>query len=184
MSTAEKWKYDKAYSLESYRLQGVRFEEVQRDIAFMPAGATYLDVGCGRGESLDMAEMRGVVAFGTELVEAIIERDERIHFADVCALPFETADFDYVSCYDVLEHLVPGDEQAALDELGRVCRKRLIITTNDRPSHLPTGEDLHINKRPRNVWHDDIVARWGTANVTARDFGGPGRQDWKWIVNF
>ena len=183
MSTTEKWKYDKAYTLENYHLQGLRADVVKAEIEAMQPATHYLDVGCGRGESLQWARERGIYAVGTELVDAIIAENPLITFADVCELPFENDAFDYVSCYDVLEHLVPGDEQAALDELGRVCKGLLIITTNDRPSFLPTGEDLHVNKRPRAAWHQDIVDRFEPVNVRSTVFGPAGYEQWKWKIN-
>lgn len=177
MSLVDQWKYEKAYKLENYHLQGARQTEVMGDIDTMSPGLKYLDVGCGRGESIRWANQRGVIATGTEIVDYLC--NENVVHADIEALPFDDNAFDYVSCYDVLEHLPPGTEQKALDELGRVCSLRLILTTNDRPSTLPTGEDLHTNKRPQHIWHADMLERWGDKAI----FSTFGTYDWKWTVD-
>ena len=179
MSLDEQWKYEKAYQLESYHLQGQRELVVMADVAALPPGSSYLDVGCGRGESVARARALGIDAWGTEYFSEILS--EFVVFADIEALPFEDGRFEYVSCYDVLEHLTPGTEQRALDELGRVCATQLTLSTNDKNSFLPTGEDLHVNKRPMLTWHADIVERWGAENVAFSTFGY-GSEQWKWQV--
>ena len=189
MSQDERWKYEKAYRLETYHLQGARLAVVMEDINSMELAGTfagigpakYLDVGCGRGESVQRALELGFDAFGLEYITELT--NERIMEGDIEDLQFDDGAFEYVSCYDVLEHLTPGTEQKALDELGRVCSRRLILSTNEQPSRLPTGEDLHVNKRHREIWHADIVERWGEANVGFSTFG-PMSNQWHWVIEF
>jgi len=181
MSREEQWKYEKAYStLDTYRMGSARYSLVQEDIAAMERGLRYLDVGCGRGETLHMATQAGLEAWGVEIVPELLT--DRIVDADVDSLPFDDDAFHYVSCYDVLEHLPPGSEQRALDELGRVCSKQLTLSTNNKPSFLPTGEDLHINKRERVVWEDDIRTRWGNqAHIFYKGYGHL-NTEWHWRI--
>ncbi len=182
MSRQDQWKYEKAYGeMPDYRMGSARLEVVQKDILSMPAGASYLDVGCGRGETLELARKRGIDAWGVDIVPGL--QNERVIDADICDLPFEDGQFDYVSCYDVLEHLPPGTEQKALDELGRVAGKQLIMTTNDKESKLPSGEVLHINRRARQAWEDDIMARWKQHRVFFSVYGFRG-SEWRWRVVF
>ncbi len=182
MTHPEQWKYEAAYEIENYRM-GNRRKAVAYEWIGTLAALKYLDVGCGRGETLDWARRRGLVAYGTELVPQLCN-DFVIH-AELEDLPFADHEFDYVSCYDVLEHLIPGHEQTALDELFRVCRKEMHLSTNDRPSTLPDGTDLHINKRPREAWQDDIVARAEKRNgqVFFSTFGVLDH-DWLWRIVF
>ena len=184
VSRIDQWKYEKAYStLPNYRMGSGRYRLVQEDIAGMTRGLRYLDVGCGRAETLHMARQGGLDAWGTDIV-AELTVDPNILDADIEALPFQDGEFDYVSCYDVLEHLEPGTEQQALDELGRVCSKHLFLSTNDKYSHLPSGEDLHINKRSRCAWQADIDARWAdTARIFFKTFGHLG-SEWHWRIEF
>lgn len=199
MTHPEKWKYEKCYDLETYRMGPARLHEALHDIGHFQAKfdepaidgngsivrpATYLDVGCGRGETLIEARKRGIDAWGTEMVDQLIADDEQIVYGELEGLPFDDHVFDYVTCYDVLEHLIPGREQVALDQLGRVCRKQLIISTNNRPSHLPDGTDLHINKRECKEWQQDIHNRWhGHGRIFFRTFGHLDA-DWHWRIVF
>lgn len=174
MSLVEQWKYEKCYRTESYRMGPQRRQYAATDIDSMLPGTRYLDVGCGRGEMLERARDNGMITQGIETVPELCD-GERVMHGDACHLPFEDASFDYLSCYDVLEHLVPGEEQQALDEFKRVCKGVVFLSTNDRPSFL--GDiDLHINKRTQADWHRDIVARWPNATFTLAGAQG----DWHW----
>jgi ubiquinone/menaquinone biosynthesis C-methylase UbiE len=177
----EAWKYQKCYQLENYRMGRHRVNYSAADVNTMKGGKLLLDVGCGRREVLDAAKSIGVIGVGIESIPELCD-DETVFHGNACDLIFTDNSFDYVTCYDVLEHLVPGDEQKALDEFKRVCRGTVFISTNDRPSFLkePGQEpiDLHINKRPLEAWHADMLARWPNAKF---DYAGPQR-DWHWVL--
>jgi ubiquinone/menaquinone biosynthesis C-methylase UbiE len=176
MSLDEQWKYERAYSIDTYKMGPARFDYAAADIATIESGKRYLDVGCGRGEMLDLARAQGALAHGIETVPQLCDGSTIIH-GDACALPFPDDHFDCLSCYDVLEHLIPGEEVLALDEFLRVCKGTVFLSTNDRASCLPDGTDLHINKRPQTDWHHKITQRW--ADVVYND-AGPHR-DWHWV---
>ena len=180
VSLAEQWKYEKAYELTTYRMGPNRHIYACEDIRTIPPGSSYLDVGCGRGETLDFATENGIAAQGIETVPALCNRPDVQH-GDVCNLPFPDGAFDFVSCYDVLEHLPPGEEQAALSELNRVARRGVFLSTNDRPSKLPDGTDLHVNKRKHGIWQADIEKHFAGAVITA-GLKGPHR-DWHWRID-
>jgi ubiquinone/menaquinone biosynthesis C-methylase UbiE len=180
MSLVEQWKYEKCYELESYRMGVQRYKYTLEDIGEIQAGQTYLDVGCGRGEMLDAVESNGGIVTGIETVPALCDGKRVIH-GDGCALPFEDNAFDYVSCYDVLEHIPRTEDDLILNELARVCRGIVFISTNDRPSFLSdpvTQEkiDLHINKRPQSDWHRKVTAVWNNTKFRERGHW----KDWHW----
>ncbi len=152
---AEHRKYDEAYKRPNYRMGDARKIDAEQDIrAFFhdhmgeTNRLTFLDVGCGRGEMLDFAISVGFVeADGLEVVEALIDND-RISYGEIYAMALADNAYDLVTTFDVLEHIHRADTVKALDELIRVARRGVILTANNRPSTLPTGEDLHINKMP------------------------------------
>lgn len=176
MSLAESWKYDQAYKLENYRMGNARKHYALQDLGLMEKGQTMLDVGCGRGEIVRSARSAGILAKGIEGVKYLCDNEWIIH-GDACNLPFEDQSFDWITCYDVMEHLPPGEEQLALDEFRRVAKVGVIISTNDRPSTLPDGTDLHVNKRPRDEWLDFLTYRWGYVEATDK---GP-HKDWHFV---
>lgn len=170
---SEAEKYDICYKNPSYRLQGARLSRVRMDIESMPAGSTYLDVGCGRGEMVRLARERGVAASGLELVPALCGGD--IVCGEVTAIPHD-GKFDFVSCYDVVEHLPEDQVDRALDELFRVSRV-LLLTTNQKRSVYGDLE-LHLTRKPREWWDQKIVDRRPAA-VQRSTYGV---EEWHWRI--
>ena len=109
-------------------------------------GKRVLDVGCGRGELVLQAAMRGAEAWGIDYAAPAVEiarralagiepaLRERTHVdpMDVKALVFDDASFDIVFLLDVVEHLYPPELDRALDELRRVMRPgaRMVLHTS------------------------------------------------------
>jgi SAM-dependent methyltransferase len=183
MGLGERWKYVRAYSeLPQYRMGHMRKAIMHLDIQTMEPGCTYLDVGCGRGETVEAGLGHGLDSYGCDFVGLLT--GGRIIQADAEDLPYEDKSFDYVSCYDMLEHVDPGTEQGVLDELYRICRRELFVTTNNKPSHLPDGTDLHVNKRERIVWEQDLRDRLSPDDKLHYKPFGPGESEWHWRIEF
>lgn len=163
---AEHAKYHRAYALNpNYRMKKERMADAVADLAALPCRGTYLDVSCGRADMLDAAERLGFSSVqGTEIVPELIDGD-RVIRAEVHDLPFGDRSFDVVTMFDVIEHLLPGDDQAACKEMARVARQHIIITANNRPSFNKAGDDLHINKQPYEDW-DRLFREWFPGTVT------------------
>jgi SAM-dependent methyltransferase len=150
---AEHGKYVRAYRHDNYRMKKERKADAVNDLSVLPVRGSYLDVSCGRGEMLDAAAQLGFeVVRGTELVSSLID-GERVVFAEAHSLPFPDKSFEVVSLFDVIEHLIVGDDQIVCQEMRRVASRHILITANNRPSFNKDGDDLHINKRPYPVWH-------------------------------
>jgi ubiquinone/menaquinone biosynthesis C-methylase UbiE len=97
---------------------------VELDRLRLPAGAAVLDAGCGSGRQLQELERYGEVHGIDVNAQAADMARSRGHgevvWGPLEQLPWPDAKFDLITCLDVLEHL--PDEQAALRELGRVCK--------------------------------------------------------------
>lgn len=96
---------------------------------YLPAegkGRRLLDVGCGTGHHMQRLAQRGYVVAGVDASEGMLAHARtnnpgaRIEKADVDALPFPSADFDFVLCIEVLRYL--PDPAAAINEIGRVLK--------------------------------------------------------------
>jgi ubiquinone/menaquinone biosynthesis C-methylase UbiE len=150
---AEHAKYERAYKHPKYRMKAERRVDAVSDLRALPVRGSYLDVACGQGDMLDEAVKLGFnPVHGTEIVPALID-GHRVVPAEVHALPFADKSFDVVTMHDVIEHLIPGDDELACRELARVARHHVILTANNRPSFNKAGDDLHINRRPYDEWH-------------------------------
>jgi ubiquinone/menaquinone biosynthesis C-methylase UbiE len=161
---AEQAKYQACYQAENYRMGQLRMADARRDLEGCSRGS-YLDIGCGRGEMLDYAESIGFLPVqGVEVVPALID-GARVVKGEAHALPFADNSFDVVSLFDVIEHLLPGDDEAVCREMARVARRHVVLTANNKPSHCPiTKADLHINRRPYEEW-DRLFREWFPGEV-------------------
>jgi len=158
---AEKNKYDACYSVSSYAMGQARMRDACLDLsASIPVGqrTSFLDVSTGRGEMLDhAADMGWQTVQGTEIVDALID-EPRVVRAYAHDLPFPDCSFQVVSMNDVIEHLLPGDDELACRELMRVASDVVLLTANNRRSQHE-GMELHINIREYAEW-DALFREW------------------------
>lgn len=124
---------------------------------------TALDVGAGRGEVVHFINKFICEGHGSEVVPALLS--DNIKFSYIHDLKFTDNKFDLVTCFDVLEHILPEDTEQAISELVRVCKQILFISVNNQPSKWH-GPDLHINKRPYSDWRDLFAVHGGVADYS------------------
>jgi ubiquinone/menaquinone biosynthesis C-methylase UbiE len=163
MRALEIEKYAEAYLHSEYRMGRKRFEAV-KTLVNVPRG-TWLDVGTGRGETLDLAEKAGHTVTGTEVVPYLC--NDRVRYAEAHRLPFKAKQFDYVTCLDVLEHLTEADIIPALMEIKRVSKRWCFVTAANFP-HLYRGVDMHISAKPIPEWGKIIRDAWGQATYVGK----------------
>ena len=149
---------DDADRRKSVRLAGVR-EALRTQIARLPTPVRILDVGCGCGDNLvSLIELGGVELYGVEYAEANVKRAREllgsraaIERASAFDLPYSTAEFDALTCIEVLEHLT--EESKALTEMRRVLRPRGILALTVPHRHwFPVyrnliGHERHYDRR-------------------------------------
>lgn len=160
-----------------YHMSGLRATQTQTIFEALPYRSSYLDVGCGRSEMLNYAyeELGYDTVHGTETVPELYSAPD-VDFALVTELPYPDKAYDVVSCLDVLEHLLPEDTEKALQELDRVTAKVLLLTANNKTSNS-LGVELHINRRPYDVW-DDLIRANTTGEVTWIKVPNPVSEFW------
>jgi len=119
------------------------------ELADISAGTSILDIGCGRGETVLWAAMRG----GRRSVGIDYSRDslhtakktvalasgeigQRIglYLADAKALPFATASFDRILMNDIVEHLHNWELNDCLQEIRRVLRDDGYVVIHTLPN--------------------------------------------------
>ena len=76
--------------------------------------------------------------------------------ASLTDMPFDNNSFDTVICTHALEHI--KDVKAAMDELRRVCRRKLIIVVPRQREYRYTF-DLHINFYPYKYNVEALLGR-------------------------
>lgn len=162
---AEREKYIHVYANDpGYIVSRQRYEETIRGLEALPIRSSLLEVGCGQGRFLDYAETIGFCP--VKGIEAVPQHCDGVRILEgyAHALPFTANSFDVACMFDVIEHLLPGDDEAACRELHRVARRHILITAaNNKSVHC--GMDLHINKRPFDEW-EHLFKRWMPGEVT------------------
>lgn len=146
------------------------------------AGESAVDVGCGTGALLRRVQQvrPGLKALaGVDFVIDPALTDEGIEYfaAKVETLPFPDKAFDTVICTHVIEHIV--DYRAAIAELRRVARRRLIIVVPREREYrytfnphvnffpythsflramMPVPESYHIRQIGRDIYYREDIA--------------------------
>lgn len=124
---------------------------------YVEEGASVLDVGFGLGYGVNILAIKARRVCGVDVDDKALQhcretvvgrnpRLDRLELYDGCRLPFANAEFDVITCVDVLEHV--EDYHAFLDEMLRVCRKGVFIST---PNRRP--ENMDSTGAPKNYWH-------------------------------
>jgi SAM-dependent methyltransferase len=148
---------------------------------YVNEGASVLDVGFGLGYGLSIMAIKAKRVCGVDVdakayqycKDTLVGRNprlDRLELYDGMHLPFSDAEFDTVTCVDVLEHV--DDYHAFLQELLRVCRRGVFISTpNRRPEYT------NPNGSPKNHWH---LREWSFAELN-EILVQHGRVDWNFL---
>ena len=124
-----------------------------------PTGGRLLDVGAAYGYAVSEAQKLGWRATGLEISTAAARRAAEMTHGQLAvgnslATPFESAAFDVVTLWDVLEHL--SDPHRAMAEISRLLRPggRLVFTTTDVGSLVArlSGSRWHLYTLPEHLY--------------------------------
>ena len=100
-------------------------ERLLRNLGRRPEAMAWLDVGCGRGELLEIAGSHFADAAGcdpsVEMLSSVrcFPVRRQLHS---CELPFSPHSFDFVTAVCVFHHVLGSDRQALTREIRRVLR--------------------------------------------------------------
>lgn len=144
-------KYVKAYKSHHYFMRPWRQHILRSSLKtyFQQGSQSYLDVGCGRGESIEIGLSLGLVSRGCEVVSSLCGNLVD-HIDGAHSLPYSNRQFDIVSCNDVMEHLLDEDVGPALQEMWRVCNRIVILGISCKPAKL------HITIKSPEEWHQVV----------------------------
>ncbi len=128
--------YTDAYRDTAYRMKMDRQWNLDGYLDFYAdAFNTFLDIGCGRGESLQIARDQGMTVRGAEIVPDLCTGPAIDLIVPGKKLPYTNLEFDVVAAIDVLEHISAAFILTTLKELHRVCRYRLYLGISTRAGH-------------------------------------------------
>lgn len=147
----------------------------------MTPGGSYLDVGCGRAESLSIAEALGFESNGLEIIPGLCDGKRVFQISDITALGDHHADI--VSCLDVMEHLPEEKSADAVASLWRATNDYLLLSIawfvdrfGDRVGHR-----LHINCKPAAWWDSVLREQCQMSIVVGREVNEHLQHGW-WLL--
>jgi SAM-dependent methyltransferase len=151
-----------------------RIIATELDRLTLPADARLLDAGCGSGRTLaDLAQLGE--AHGIELSPDAAQIARRRGLGEVVVgrveeLPWPTANFDLITCLDVIEHT--PDDAVALRELRRVSKPAgwLLVTVPAYQSLWSAHDDAnhHYRRYSRRTLTDALTAAlWQPVRITS-----------------
>ncbi len=135
-----------------------------------------LDVGCGSGAFCRLVKDQNVCddVWGMDIVDNVLVSRDGITFDlgySAHELPYEDNQFDAVTIFDVMEHIIEEDVSLVLDELFRVASKQVFLVICYRKSFSFRDEigELHATVRDR-VWWEHQLLKYCTKNYYQNQF--------------
>lgn len=116
-----------------------------------------LDVGCGRdnefcGEILYELERFQISHNITKLTGCDFVKFPNSMQADANNLPFKDKEFDVITSFDMLEHILPEDVDNVLKEFDRVSKKGMIFSI----AYHQVKRGLHKTIQPEEWWMEKL----------------------------
>ncbi|HXG95307.1 MAG TPA: class I SAM-dependent methyltransferase [Blastocatellia bacterium] len=148
--------YHSCFNYSRHRLDAL----LERYLPERGDGLSLLDVGCGTGNHMARLRERGFQVAGVDGSESMLEHARannpgaEIHRADVEAIPFADASFDFVLCIEVLRYL--PDAAACVREMARVLRPGGVALVTAAPVFNLNGYSV-INRVANLVKLGDLV---------------------------
>ncbi len=129
---------------------------------------TVLDIGCGKGRPMRFLNRGGgFLAVGVDSFEPYLEQCQRegshgaLVLGDATSLPFREKSFDTVLCLQVFEHFEKETAGLLLNQMERLARKQVIVTTDVGEfvqSKAIDGNPMQVHKY---VWSVDELQALG-----------------------
>ena len=134
-----------------------------------------LDLGCGTGYAVRLAQKLGVMADGIDI--ALQPYGDVFLSAGDLTKPLPPANWlrDLVLCWETAEHIAPAGTKVFLDNVVTATDKLLIFTAA-RPGQ---GGEGHINCRSKGYWRRELERR---GLVYQPDETKHLRETWRWCT--
>lgn len=156
--------------LDYYTFMGFNPEELRLRYAVyadrFAAGSRVLDVGCGRGEFLELLARRKVEGIGIDADEAMVSEVNRKGLQAVTteAVPYleaNPAEFDGIFAAHLIEHMGPEAVQALVRLAAKALKPKgrlILVTPNPRNLQMQL-RDFWIDLQHVRFYSADII-RW------------------------
>ena len=158
--------YDKIYTDQTksnygHRNHGGEYIDVLRVFRKDKYPSSWLDVGCGHNELIESLRDKKSKPYIQDALGVDFSCPGADQKCDILGMPFPDKRWDFISAFDVLEHLSPETIPDALNEMKRVS-KRFMFTIDFRLSvYVIDGVNVHLTVWPRELWAEEIQKAGG-----------------------
>jgi len=159
---------DNYYLSFENRFRGSRESIIQRYknyLNYIPKNTSIaLDIGCGRGEWVELLEQQGIESFGIDLNEAMINEAKKYtkNIQNIDAFEFlekeESNKYDLISMFHIIEHIPYEELLFLLIEVKRVLKGGgVLLVETPNPANIYVGayefykDPTHLNPLPSDV---------------------------------
>ena len=163
LTSEERLKYEKAWSLPKYRNQSPGERSVEDFLTFYEGGSV-VDIGCGTGRASLKIKEAGVpeVKMFDIAENCLDENVPKDTLVLGCLWEDEIPSAAWGFCCDVMEHIPEEKVDAALDNIKRNTKNAYIRIHLGHDVFGPTylKQPLHLTVQPVSWWMDKITDRW------------------------
>lgn len=135
--------YSSLNSISKNRLTDLNQPSIKYIVKNLDARAeTLIDVGCGKGYFLNRMKNQNLKLSGCDIFEKAPLDGIKYQKASVDHLPFRDQEFDIVTCFHTLEHIL--NLKKAVHELERITKRQLVVVV-PRQRYFYYTLDEHVN---------------------------------------
>jgi len=164
-----KYLYDKIYSNPSFYINYGHTNHGSKWISHLLNNniTSWLDVGCGHNELVSSIrkKYKKIDSWGIDF--SCPSADQ---ICDILDLPFPDKRWDYITAFDVMEHLLPNEVSHALYEMSRVSH-RFAFTISFREAYTVVDNvNVHTCIWSKSKWKEEIIKAGGIISKNIDDF--------------
>jgi 2-polyprenyl-3-methyl-5-hydroxy-6-metoxy-1,4-benzoquinol methylase len=145
---------------------------------------TILDVGCGNGLQVKHIKKRHpkIEATGIDIYVPYVKlcrtqgSYEKVILGDIRNMSFKENSFDVVVCFQVIEHLPKKQALLLIENIEKIARKQIIISTPYGKSHYHTEDDNGYQAHKSYFYPEFFVKRgYKVIKMGGKKFYGYGK---------
>lgn len=164
--------------LHFYRRKWLLIDRLLKRAGVTPGTARWLDVGCGRGELLELAGRNFAQAAGCDPSAGMMPSNALLNVYEQPSsveLPFEDNSFDFVTAVCVLHHVHGRDRTLLINEMRRVLSPRGFCCIIEHNPWNPVTRAI-VKRCPVDVDAELFTARETGSLLEASGFASPRRE--------
>lgn len=159
--------------LHFYRRKWHVLDRLLRRTRRRPELTAWLDVGCGRGEFLEVAGPHFAVAAGCDPSYGMLSSplpDFPVHKQQQpTSLPFPSHSFDFITAVCVFHHVSPSQRRALINDIRRVLRPGGLFCLIEHNPYNPVTRRI-VNRCPIDADAELLTLRTASRLVTESGF--------------